>query len=90
MVKLHGVAHASLLASFSQFGLSYGLIYRIARTIHRVLRRIEKLSCHHHLLLLIGIRSLPLIDKVENLSLIWIRGANSVVGRAERVSICLV
>ena len=90
MVKLHWIAHASLLTSFTQFGLSYGLIYRIARTIHWILRRIEKLSCHHHLLLLISIGSFSLIHKVENLGLVWICGPYSIIGRTKSVSICLV
>ena len=76
MIKLHWVTCTSILSLFSKFCLSDGFwnilavwirwstcMFLLRHTSRAILSWIEKLSCHHHLL--IGIWSLSLINQIE-------------------------
>jgi len=80
MIDLNRITSKSSLTSFPHFSLSYILWDLIAP--NWVLRWIKERICHHHLLL-ISVRSFPLIGQVENLLLsnssIRGRSTNSII-----------
>ena len=71
---IHRIARPSSLPLFAQFCLSDRFGNR-RKVVLVILRRVEKLRCHHHLLLgvpraVVRVRSFSLIHKVEQVSLV--------------------